>query len=200
MAPPSEHPGEDTEPAIRQLSSRVVYRNPWMTLREDQVERQDGSQGIYAVIDKPDFALIIPAENDGFHLVEQYRYPTGRRMWEFPQGTFPNGRTGSPTDLARAELEEETGIRAGQLRRLGFLHCAHSITGQGFHVFLATDLHHGTPRREVEEQDMVQAWIPREELERRIRDGVITDDSTLAAYTLLLLDGNPSTAPACTST
>ena len=70
-------------------------------------------------------------------------------MWEFPQGTFPNGRTGDPTDLARAELEEETGIRARRLRELGYLHCAHSITGQGFHVYLATDLTHGTPHRET---------------------------------------------------
>ena len=78
-------PAGRPEPAIRQLSTRVVYRNQRMTLREDQVERLDGSQGTYAVIDKPDFALIIPTENDGFHLVEQYRYPTGRRMWEFPR-------------------------------------------------------------------------------------------------------------------
>lgn len=187
MAPPSDDTNDQAGPAIRPLSSRVAYRNQWMTLREDQVERRDGSRGIYAVIDKPDFALIIPAENDGFHLVEQYRYPTGRRMWEFPQGTYPDGRTGDPEDLARTELEEETGMHAGHLRRLGFLHCAHSITGQAFHVFLATDLTHGTPRRETEEQDMRQAWVPRDALERRIAGGEITDDSTLAAYTLLLL-------------
>ena len=188
MAPPPEHPGDHAEPAIRQLSSWVVYRNPWMTLREDQVERLDGSQGIYAVIEKPDFALIIPAENNGFHMVEQYRYPTGRRMWEFPQGTFPNGRTGDPADLARAELEEETGLRVGHLRHLGYLHCAHSMTGQGFHVYLATDLHHGTPQPEAEEPDVRQTWMPRIELEHRIRNGDITDHSTLAAYTLLFLD------------
>lgn len=185
MAPPSDD--RRAEPAIRQLSSRVAYRNRWMTLREDQVERRDGSRDVYAVIEKPDFALVIPAENGGFHLIEQYRYPTGRRMWEFPQGTYPDGSTSHPDQLARAELAEETGLGAGQLRCLGFLHCAHSLTGQGFHVFLATNLTHGTPRREPEEQDMVQAWMPRAELEGRIRNGTITDDSTLAAYSLLLL-------------
>ena len=96
-----------------------------MTLRENQVERLDGSQGIHVVIDKPDFALIIPAENDGFHLVEQYRYPTGRRMWEFPPRHLPPTAC-DPADLARAELEEETGLRAGHMRCFGYLHCAHS--------------------------------------------------------------------------
>jgi len=78
---------------IRRLGSRTVYANQWLTLREDDIERPDGSTGIYAVIDKPDFALVIPVERDGFHLVEQYRYPVGGRYWEFPQGTAPEGPT-----------------------------------------------------------------------------------------------------------
>lgn len=86
-----------SQPTIAQLSSRVVYENPWMTLREDQILRPDGSQGIYSVVDKPDLALIIPAHDDGFHLVEEYRYPIGRRSWAFPQGTFPKAKTAPRT-------------------------------------------------------------------------------------------------------
>jgi hypothetical protein len=51
---------------VRTLGSRQVYRNAWMTVREDQVERDDGSTGIYGVVDKPDFALVIPAADNGF--------------------------------------------------------------------------------------------------------------------------------------
>jgi hypothetical protein len=91
------------EGIVSQLSSREVYRNPWLSLREDEIRRPDGSGGIYSVIDKPDFALVIPAEPDGFHLVEQYRYPVRGRYWEFPQGT---GAATDPEQLARAELAE----------------------------------------------------------------------------------------------
>jgi len=180
---------------IRTLASRVVYANRWMTVREDQIERPDGSPGIYAVIDKPDFALIIPAERDGFHLVEQYRYPVGARKWEFPQGTASGGAAVAPAELARAELAEETGLRAGRITHLAHLHCAYGMSSQGFDVFLASDLHHGEPNREVEEQDMRHRWFPRTEVERMIRDGVITDDSTLAAYTLLLLRQRVAPSP-----
>ena len=173
------------EPAIRTLSTRLVYENPWLTLREDEIERGDGSRGIYAVVDKPDFAVIVPLEDDGFHLVEQYRYTLGGRRWEFPQGAFPQGRTGTPEELAAAELAEETGLTAGRLEKLGYLNCAQGFTGQGYHVFLATDLTPGPAHREVEEQDMRQRWFPRAEVERMLRDGEITDDSTLAAYLLL---------------
>ncbi len=170
---------------MRRLSSRVVYENPWLRLREDQIERADGSRGVYSVVSKPDFALVIPMERDGFHLVEQYRYPIGCRSWEFPAGNFPAGVSGSPEELAAAELAEETGLVAGALTRLGYLHTANSTSDEGCHVFLATDLTAGEPRREASEQDMRQAWFPRAEVERMLRDGVITDGPTMAAYLLL---------------
>lgn len=176
---------QTSEPTIKQLSSRIVYENKWMKLREDQIERPDGSSGIYSVVDKPDFALIIPADGNGFHLVEEYRYPIGRRSWAFPQGTFPTGENGTPEELARIELAQEAGLEAGSMAYLGFLHCSHGTSGQGMHAFLATDFQAGSTNREHEEQDMRQQWVRRAEFERMILEGRITDDSTVAAYTLL---------------
>lgn len=172
---------------IRQLSSRLVYRNPWLSLREDQIERMDGSRGIYSVIDRPDFAVIIASENGGFHLVDQYRYPISGRYWEFPQGCFPDWREVEPVELAHRELAEETGLRARSMTNLGHLFGWHGASGQAFNVFLATELEHGAPDREIEEQDMRHRWFSRAEFERMIRDGHIKDNSTLAAYMLLLL-------------
>jgi 8-oxo-dGDP phosphatase len=172
---------------VRTLASGIVYQDDWMRLRRDEVERRDGSRGSYAFVEKADFALVIPAENDGFHLVEEYRYPIGRRTWSFPQGGWPSERTGRPAELARLELAQETGLRARGMVKLGFLHCAHGMSSQGCHFFLATGLEPGPPDREHEEQDMRQAWVPRSRFEDMISDRMITDDSTLAAYALLLI-------------
>ena len=174
---------------IRQLSSRVVYQNPWMTLREDSIERADGSQGIYAVTEKPDFALIIPAEHDGFYLVQEYRYAIGRRVWSFPQGTFPDRRNGDPADLARAELLEETGIHASQLVHLGFLYTSQGSSSQGFK---RVPCYHRTDTRparaaEKEEQDMIHAWYPRSGFIDLVTSGEMPDDASLAAYALLTI-------------
>jgi len=158
-----------------------------MRLRRDEIERRDGSRGTYAYVEKPDFAVVIPAEDDGFHLVEEYRYPIGRRTWSFPQGGWPAGQAGQPEDLARLELSQETGLRAGVLVNIGFLHCAHGISSQGGHYFVATELEPGLPEREHEEQDMRQAWVHRARFEEMIGEGLITDDSTLAGYALLLI-------------
>jgi 8-oxo-dGTP pyrophosphatase MutT (NUDIX family) len=181
------------EPDIRTVSSSLVYEDAWMVLRRDEIERRDGSRGSYAVVDKPDFALVIPADGGRFCLVEEYRYPVGRRSWAFPQGAFPGRGTGDPELLARLELAQETGLSAGQLTRLGFLHSAHGLSSQGFDVFLATGLTAGTPQREAEEQDMRHEWVSRAQFRDMIRDGMITDDSTVAAFALLLLHENSIT-------
>ncbi|TDP97687.1 8-oxo-dGTP pyrophosphatase MutT (NUDIX family) [Labedaea rhizosphaerae] len=168
------------------LDSRQVYANAWMTVREDDIRRADGSHGIYGVVDKPDYALVIPADGDRVMLVEQFRYPLGLRRWEFPQGTAPDRAELDPHELAVRELREETGL-AGNLHYLGLLDVAPGMSSQRGRVYLATDLTHGEPQRELEEQDMRSAWFTRVELERMIRDGEITDAQTIAAYGLLLL-------------
>ena len=179
---------EGDGPAVRQVGTRVVYENPWMVVREDEVERLDGSRGIYGVVDKPDFVLVIPLERDGFHLVEEYRYPIGKRTWSFPQGSLPGRRAAEPEEHARLELAQETGLRAGTLTHLGYLNCSHGTSGQGFDIFVASDLEAGETDREPEEQDMRQKWVSRDEFTAMIRDGRITDDSTVAAYALLTIE------------
>jgi 8-oxo-dGTP pyrophosphatase MutT (NUDIX family) len=172
---------------MRTTSSREVYRNPWIRVREDVVERADGSTGVYGVVEKPDFAVVLPRDGDGFWLVEQFRHPVGRRSWEFPQGTWSQGGSGTAEELARAELAEETGIRAGTLRRLGHLDLAPGLMTQGFDVWLATDLTSGPTAREATEADMRSAFVAETELRAMIGDGRFTDSPSLAAYSLLLL-------------
>ncbi|MGY1617020.1 NUDIX domain-containing protein [Geodermatophilus sp. SYSU D00691] len=174
---------------MRTTSSREVYANPWFRVREDAVEYADGSAGIYGVVEKPHFTLVLPYENSGFWLVEEFRHPVGRRVPGFPQGTWPAGKTGSAEDLARAELAEETGFRAGSLRHLGHLHLAPGLSTQEFDVWLATDLTPGPTAREATEADMTSSFVPEDELRARIRDGRFSDAPSLAAYALHLLGG-----------
>jgi 8-oxo-dGDP phosphatase len=175
---------------IQALGSRQVYQNNWLTLREDDIRRPDGSTGIYAVVDKPSYALVIPRDGDRFCLVEQFRYPLGLRRWEFPQGTAPERAEVAPAVLAARELREETGLIAETFVELGLLDVAPGMSSQRGRVFLATGITEGPHERELEEQDMRSAWFGRAEVEQMMRDGVITDAQTMAAWTLLLLAGH----------
>src|SRR5258707_14681382 len=103
-------PAQDDEADIRMLASGVVYEDTWMRLRRDQIERRDGSRGTYAFVQKRDFALAVPAQDDGFHLVEEYRYPIGRRTWPFPQGGRPPGGPGGPEEVAPLQPGQGAGL------------------------------------------------------------------------------------------
>jgi 8-oxo-dGDP phosphatase len=174
---------------IQRLATREVYRNNWMTLREDDIRRPDGSSGIYAVVDKPHYALVIARDGDRYRLVEQFRYPLGLRRWEFPQGTAPDRHDLDPSDLAARELREETGLRASDFVALGQLDVAPGMSSQRGWVFLATDLTEGDHDREHEEQDMHSEWFSHADVERMIRAGDITDAQSIAAWALLSLSG-----------
>lgn len=158
-----------------------------MSVREDEVEFPSGLRSTYSVVDKADFVLVLPYADDGFWLVQQYRYPVGRREWEFPQGGWPSGHSGAPEELAAAELREETGFTAESLTHLGRLHAAYGFCSQGFDVFLAEGLTAGVPQREETEQDMVHEWRSLAELRAMIGRGEFVDTHSVAALTLYAL-------------
>lgn len=172
------------EARIRQLSSRSVYRNPWMELREDEVEFPNGSTGLYSVVDKRDFVVVLAHQDGGFWLVQQFRYPVGRREWEFPQGGWPADRGGTPAELAAAELREETGLRAAELRHLGRLFACYGFSSQSYDVFLATGLTPGPTQREHTESDMVHEWRSLDRIRAMIGAGELADAHSVAALAL----------------
>ncbi len=171
--------------AIETRSSREVYANRWLRLREDEIVYPDGSIGIYTVVDKADFAMVLPSADGGFWLVQQFRYPVGRREWEFPQGAWPTGRDGTPEQLAAAELAEETGFTAGRVVHLGRLYASYGYSSQSYDVFLGADLTAGDPNREHSEGDMVHAWRSEDEVRSMISSGEFRDSHSVAGLALL---------------
>jgi 8-oxo-dGTP pyrophosphatase MutT (NUDIX family) len=169
---------------IRSRGSREVYRSAWMSVREDEVEFPSGLTGTYSVVDKEDFVLVLPYADDGFWLVQQYRYPVRSREWEFPQGGWPTGHAGTPEELATAELREETGFTAASLVHLGRLYAAYGFCSQGYDVFLATGLTAGEAEREETEADMIHAWRSLTDVRAMIGRGEFADAHSVAALTL----------------
>src|SRR5208282_3086928 len=125
--------------SIRTLSSREVYRNPWLRLREDQIERSNGLHGVYSVVDKDDCAIILPIQGDTIFLVEQFRYTVQQRCLELPQCGWETPDV-DPEELARGELREETGLVASSMTYLGMMWIAYGFTKQKQHIYLASGL------------------------------------------------------------
>ena len=67
-------------------SSRLVYQNPWLRLREDIAEMPNGRQTVYGVVECGECVGVLPFV-DAAHvvMVRQYRYVFGENhRWEMP--------------------------------------------------------------------------------------------------------------------
>jgi ADP-ribose pyrophosphatase YjhB (NUDIX family) len=171
------------------LSSRVAYENRWTRIREDRIRHPDGSDGLYGVVERADFVVIVPWQDGHVTLVQQYRYPVGERVWEFPMGMWEQAPGTDPKVLAAAELREETGLIAGRMTHAGTIFQGPGYCNQRGHIFLATDLTQGEHERETTEQDMICQSVPLTTFESMIRDGTIQEAMTISAFGLLRVKG-----------
>ena len=181
--------------SIQTLSSREVYRNRWMTVREDQILRSNGEPGIYGVVDKHPCAVIIPLDGDTLYLVQQFRYTVQRVCQEFPQGGWEQADVDA-AELARGELREETGLTAENLIYLGPMDVAYGFANQQQHAYLATGLHPGQTSFDAEEHDLTLHRVSVAEFEQKLLRGEIRDGCTLAAWGLYKVwkQAHPNTA------
>jgi len=186
MHDPDRNCGQGSARTITTLSSREVYRNHWMRVREDEILRSNGQKGVYGVVEKEDCAIILPIDDGRIWLVEQFRYTIQERVLELPQGGWER-KVENPEELARGELREELGLEAAQMTKLGTLWIAYGFTRQREHVFLATGLTPTQTNPDAEEHDLAVRSVPIAEFERMMLDGAIRDDCTLSAWGLYLL-------------
>lgn len=172
------------------ISTRNIYDNKWIGVREDSVIQPDGERGIYGVVHFKNTAIgVVAVEDDFIYLVGQYRYPLDRYSWEIPEGGCPEGE--DPLDAARRELEEETGLRANNWRKLGEAHLSNSVSDEFAVWYVATELIQGERRPEGTEQLEVRR-VSFEDAFRMVLEGEITDAiSQLAIMQYRLSTGKP---------
>jgi 8-oxo-dGTP pyrophosphatase MutT (NUDIX family) len=164
----------------RLRSSRVVYDNGRLRLREDAVVQPDGQPGSYTYLELPwPVVAIVPIGADHqVHLVRQWRYPWQRNSWEIPAGHGEQNE--SPLESARRELAEEVGIEAAtwELMGSGFQNAAFNTR---YYLYLARDLSPlASPlARDGAEQDLIARAVPMAEVIDAVMDGRIEHGITV---------------------
>jgi len=166
---------------------RVAYENPWITVWHDEVDRPDGSPGIYGVVHFENMAVGVVAvdADDRTVLVGQHRYTLDAWSWEIAEGGVPAGE--SALDGARRELREETGVTATTWRELATVDLSNSSSDERAVLFLATGLTIGDATPEPTEALEIR-WVPFAEALAMTLDGRITDVMSVAAIQRVALE------------
>lgn len=164
------------------IASEIVQKYRVFSIRRMLVRGPRGSEEFH-VVERPDSVQVIAVtENGQLLMVEQERHGTLAMSLEFVAGLIDEGE--APEQAAARELEEETGYRASQLRRLGWYHTDPAVMTNKVTVFLAE----GCRASGRQQQDVLEDVRPRlvaaEELPRMIEDGTITHALCVAAWQL----------------
>ena len=165
-------------PSKTQVSSKIMYQNPWITVREDQTRDLAGNLGVYSYMESRDSCMIVAVDDkERIYFVRGFRYPSQSFGWELPGGG------GDGEDLLAAskrELEEETGITAQSWDKLGEAYVCNGLMTEKMAVYLARDLSFGGHKEKPGEVFGDMRFFTRDEIDALITQGEINDCQTLA--------------------
>jgi 8-oxo-dGTP pyrophosphatase MutT (NUDIX family) len=162
------------------LESRTAYRNAWLHVREDQVIRPDGGEGIYGVVEiRPSVGVLAFNNNNELAIVGQWRYALARYSYEIVRGGSGEGET-DMLSVARRELREEAGFDAADWEPFGSADVCNGVTTDVQHFFIATGLSFvGTNQDPYEE--IVTEWHSFDRVLDMIAQGEMTEVCSIAA-------------------
>jgi len=172
-------------------SSRPIYKNPWIDIREDVAEMPDGRTTIYGVVTLGACVGVVPfVDEDRILLVRQYRYVQEDTRWEIPTGGVHEGE--SLLDATQRELQEETGYRAGQLTWISSYYTSKSVCKETAHLYVGGGL--APAQRPPDETEFIEVRaFPFAEALRMVIDCEIMDSmSVIAILHVARLRGEPT--------
>ncbi|HUN34462.1 MAG TPA: NUDIX hydrolase [Trebonia sp.] len=164
-------------------SSTEVFRNRLIAVRNDNVRMPGNNVAERTVVSHPGAVAVLALDHDGRALmIRQYRHPAGRLMWELPAGL--RDHPGEPlVEVAKRELLEETGYRAGTWHTLVDHYSSPGISNERLRIFLARDLDLAPDSgyvRTDEESLIVTGWLLLPDAMRAIMGGKLHNSATIA--------------------
>ncbi len=163
----------------RTCSSRVVYRNPWIRVEEDQVALPDGRTTVYGVVRCGACVGVLPfLDPETVVLIRQYRYVARGVFWEMPTGGVHPGE--GLEAAAQRELGEEIGYRAARLTPIVSYHTSKSVVDETAHLFYGEELSPAAVPPDATEFIEVRP-VPFAEALRMVESGEIKDSMTVIA-------------------
>jgi ADP-ribose pyrophosphatase len=160
------------------VSSKRIYDGHILNLRVDEVKLDNGKTANREIVEHRGATAIVPMLGDGrVVLVRQYRYAAATELLEIPAGTLEPDEV--PEDCARRELEEETGYKCKEMKKMMEIFLAPGYSTEKIHIYLAKGLTETKTRLEEDERIDVER-VPIAAALEMAKSGKIQDAKTIS--------------------
>ena len=167
------------------FNNKILHKGNLIDLYKERVELPNGKHTHFDIVKHPGGAVVAAInEQNEICLIQQWRHAVQKTIWELPAGCLEANEP--PLDAAVRELEEETGVIAGQWRDLGQIAPSPGFSNEILYLFEARDLRNGTLKLDPAEQ-IESHWLPLPKINEMIGRGEIIDAKTLALLYRLVL-------------
>jgi len=164
------------------VDTRRVFDGKIASVRVDRVRMPQGTVAAREVVEHDRAVAVVALDDDDrVVLVEQYRHPFRRRLWELPAGLM-DVTDEPPLVTAQRELLEETGIAAATWAVLVDVASSPGFTDEAVRIFLARRLSDaGRPSgADDEESDLRIVRVFLEDAVAAVFAGTIVNSSAVA--------------------
>ena len=166
--------------------STITYTSKPFTVLEKRYEKKDGSNFTANVLKTPNWANIIGLnEKNEILLIKQFRFGTDGVECEIPGGVLELGET--PLEGAKREFEEETGYKSNDWVQIGVVDQNPAIQTGKCYSFLAKNIKPSGTLNWDPDEEIEYMFESREEVEKNIKNGIITNTYIIAAFYWLAL-------------
>jgi len=169
----------------RRLTHARVYDGRVFRIERDRVRLSNGRVAELEIVRHRGSVVLVPQPSAReVILIRQYRYAIDRWIWELPAGSIDAGE--APLAAARRECEEEIGLSAGRVTRLGAWFPSPGFCDERMIFYRCADL---KPPRRAPALDLDEQIEPRvfplHEVMSMIARGTIIDMKTVVGVNLI---------------
>lgn len=166
----------------KRLAEREIFKTKLFTIKDVDLEFDDGKNATYQILEKKDTAIIVPLDNEGNVIfIKEYFTALDEYQYDLPGGRIEEGDDELKT--ANKELQEEIGFKAEKLDKLITVTMSPGYLTQKSHIYLARELTESKLTGDEMEELEIMKW-PLDKFEELVDDGRLTEARAIAALFL----------------
>ncbi len=163
----------------KKIDGTIIYDGKVIHVVKDKVLCPNGCESVREIVKHNGGAAVLCLnDKEEVLLIKQFRYAYDEVIYEIPAGKLELNE--NPYDAALRELEEETGNKASELKKLGEIYPTCGYSNEIIYIYLA--LNCKKTNTHFDDDEIIESkFIPLNEVKEMIKNGIIKDAKTICA-------------------